>query len=370
MNKGMTKIKDLIAELEQFAPLAYQESYDNCGLLTGSPETEVRSVLITLDVTEEVIDEAIEKGCNLIIAHHPIIFKGLKKLTGSNYVERTVIKALKNDIAIYAIHTNLDNVMGGVNSKICRKLELKNTSILAPKVHQLKKLITFIPVEKTEEVLKAVYNAGAGQIGNYSECSFRIEGVGSFKPNEAANPTIGSANKTEFVKENRVEVIFPGYLESRVLSALIKAHPYEEPAFDVNLLENNNKEIGSGMIGELEKVLDEMDFLQHLKEKMGLNVIRHTKLSGKKISKVAVCGGAGSFLLKHAVKAGAQVFVSADFKYHEFFDAENNIVIADIGHYESEVYTKELIYELLIQKFSNIALVLSVCNTNPISYLK
>jgi dinuclear metal center YbgI/SA1388 family protein len=365
----MTKIKDLTATLEQIAPLAYQESYDNCGLLTGSAETEVSAVLITLDVTEEVVDEAIKKGCNLIIAHHPIIFKGLKKMTGSNYVERTVIKALKNDIAIYAIHTNLDHVMGGVNSKICQKLGLKNRSILSPKTHQLKKLVTFIPVEKTEEILKAIYSAGAGQIGNYSECSFRVEGTGSFKPNEAADPAIGSANKLEFVKENRVEVIFPGYLESKVISALIKAHPYEEPAFDVNLLDNNNKEIGSGMIGELGQAMDETAFLQHLKQEMGLKVIKHTKLHGRKISKVAVCGGGGSFLLKHAVKAGAQVFVSSDFKYHEFFDAENDIIIADIGHYESEVYTKELIYELLIQKFSNIALVLSVSNTNPISYL-
>jgi dinuclear metal center YbgI/SA1388 family protein len=365
----MTKIKDLTATLEQLAPLAYQESYDNCGLLTGSPESGIKSVLITLDVTEEVVDEAIKKGCNLIIAHHPIIFKGLKKLTGSNYVERTVIKALKNDIAIYAIHTNLDHVMGGVNSKICEKLDLKNTKILSPKVHLLKKLVTFVPVEKTEEVLKAIYNAGAGQIGNYSECSFRVEGLGSFKPNEAAAPAIGSANKVEFVKENRVEVIFPAYIESKVLSALLKSHPYEEPAFDINLLENDNKEVGAGMVGELDQAMSEKDFLQYLKEKMGLKVIKHTKLTGAKISKVAVCGGSGSFLLKQAVKAGAQVFVSADFKYHEFFDAENDIIIADIGHYESEVYTKELIYAHLIQKFSNIALVLSESNTNPVSYL-
>jgi dinuclear metal center YbgI/SA1388 family protein len=365
----MTKIKDLTASLEQFAPLALQENYDNCGLLTGSSETEVKGVLITLDVTEEVVEEAIKKECNLIIAHHPIIFKGLKKLTGSNYVERTIIKALKNDIAIYAIHTNLDNVMGGVNSKICQKLDLKNTRILSPKMHQLKKLVTFIPLENTEKILKAIYDAGAGQIGNYSECSFKVEGTGSFKPNEAADPAIGSANKVEFVKENRVEVIFPGYLEKKVLSALIKSHPYEEPAFDVNQLENNNKDIGSGMIGELGHAMEETAFLQYLKEKMGLKVIKHTKLTGKKISKVAVCGGSGSFLLKDALKAGAEVFVSSDFKYHEFFNAENDIIIADIGHYESEVYTKELIYELLIQKFSNIALVLSVSNTNPISYL-
>jgi dinuclear metal center YbgI/SA1388 family protein len=365
----MTKIKEVAAVLEAIAPKAYQESYDNCGLLTGNPDTEVKSILITLDVTEEVIEEAIKKGCGMIIAHHPVIFKGLKKLTGSNYVERTVIKAIRNDIAIYAIHTNLDNIMGGVNSKICEKLALKNTTILAPKIHLFKKLVTFIPVEKTDQVLKAIHQAGAGQIGNYSECSFRVEGTGSFRPNEKAEPAIGSANKLEFVKENRAEVIFPAYLENRILSALIKAHPYEEPAFDINMLENSNKEVGSGMIGELDNDIDETAFLHYLKEKMNLKTIKHTRLTGKKISKVAVCGGSGSFLLKNAVSAGAQIFISSDFKYHEFFDAEGDIIIADIGHYESEVYTKELIYELLIKKFSNIALVLAQINTNPISYL-
>jgi dinuclear metal center YbgI/SA1388 family protein len=365
----MTKIKEVAAALEAIAPKSYQEIYDNCGLLTGNPDTEVKSILITLDVTEEVVEEAIKKGCGMIIAHHPIIFKGLKKLTGSNYVERTVIKAIKNDIAIYAIHTNLDNIMGGVNSKICEKLGLKNTAVLAPKTHQFKKLVTFIPVEKTDEVLKAIHQAGAGEIGNYSECSFRVEGMGSFRPNENAEPAIGSANKLEFVKENRAEVIFPAYLENKILSALVKAHPYEEPAFDINLLENSNKEAGSGMIGELDKGMDETAFLHYLKEKMNLKIIKHTRLTGKKISKVAVCGGAGSFLLKNAIGAGAQVFISSDFKYHEFFDAEGDIMIADIGHYESEVYTKELIYELLIKKFSNIALVLAQINTNPVSYL-
>ncbi|MFL5729624.1 MAG: Nif3-like dinuclear metal center hexameric protein [Cytophagaceae bacterium] len=365
----MIKIKEVTAALEEFAPRFYQESYDNAGLLTGSPEAEVKSVLITLDVTEEVVEEAIRKGCNLIVAHHPIIFKGLKKLTGSNYVERTVIKAIKHDIAIYAIHTNLDNIMGGVNSRICQKLGLKNTRILAPKTHLLKKLVTFIPVEDTEEVLQAIYKAGAGNIGNYSECSFRVEGTGSFKPDEKANPAIGSANKKEFVRENRVEVIFPAFLENKVLAALLKSHPYEEPAFDVNLLENSHKGVGSGMVGELEAPMEEKAFFRHLKESMGLKVIRHTPLLNRKISKIAVCGGAGSFLTRNAVHAGAQVFVSADFKYHEFFDAEEDIIIADIGHYESEVYTKDLIYELLSEKFTNIALVLAEINTNPISYL-
>jgi dinuclear metal center YbgI/SA1388 family protein len=364
----MIKIKDISSWLETIAPLSYQESYDNCGLLTGSPDTEVNGILISLDVTEAVVEEAISKKCNLIVAHHPIIFKGLKKLTGSNYIERTIIKALKNDIAIYAIHTNLDNVKNGVNAKIAEKLGLSGLRILSPRKQLLKKLITFIPINDTDKVMNALYAAGAGNIGNYSECSFQVEGTGTFKPNEMANPTIGNASELERVNEKRVEVIFPSYLESAVLKALFEAHPYEEPAFDLLLLENTYKEVGSGMIGELQNSLNEAEFLNYLKEKMNLSVVRHTILLGQKIQKVAVCGGSGSFLLKDAIRQGAQVFVTSDFKYHEFFDAENKIVIADIGHYESEVFTKDLILELLKKKISNIALVLSETVTNPIRY--
>jgi dinuclear metal center YbgI/SA1388 family protein len=365
----MTKIKEVINHLEVIAPLAYQESYDNCGLLVGSSDSDLSGILISLDVTEEVVEEAIQSGCNLIIAHHPIIFKGLKKLTGSNYIERTVLKAIKNNIALYAIHTNLDNVFHGVNHKIAEKIGLKNLKILAPKSQILKKLVTFIPLEDCNNVLKAIHEAGAGQIGNYSECSFQVEGLGSFKPNEMADPAIGKANKLEQVKEKRVEVIFPSYLEGKILKCLFKSHPYEEPAFDVYSLENTNQEVGAGMMGELEKPMDEQEFLLSLKEKMNLKVIRHTKTLNKKVSKVAVCGGSGSFLLGKAISFENQVFITGDFKYHEFFDAENKILIADIGHYESEVFTKELIYEFLIQKFSNIALVLAKTHTNPISYL-
>jgi len=364
----MPKIKEVIRFLEQVAPPAYQESYDNCGLLTGNTEADITGILITLDTIEDVIEEAIALNCNLIISHHPIIFKGLKKLTGSNYIERTIIKALKNDIAIYAIHTNLDSVLHGVNHKIAEKLGLINLKILAPKKQTLKKLVTFIPVEDTEKVMKEVYAAGAGQIGNYSACSFRVEGIGSFKPNEAADPTIGVANKLEFVKENRVEVIFPGYLEDKVISTLVNTHPYEEPAYDVFLLENSHKEVGAGLVGDLPEAVSELDFLMNLKEKMAVPLVRHTAFLNKKVSRIAVCGGSGSFLLKDAIKAKSDFFVTADFKYHEFFDAENKIVIADIGHYESEVYTKELIYELLSKKFSNIALILSKVFSNPIRY--
>lgn len=365
----MTKIKDIIQYLEGIAPAAYQESYDNARLITGNSSTPVTNLLITLDVTEEVVQEAIDKNCNLIIAHHPIVFKGLKSLTGRNYVERTVIKAIKNDIAIYAIHTNLDNVFNGVNKKICDKIGLTNTRILVPKKQVLSKLVTFIPKSDTQKVLEALHRAGAGHVGNYTHCSFRIEGTGTFKPNEEANPHIGKANLQEEVTEDRVEMILPSHLEGVVLSALKQAHPYEEVAYFMTSLTNSNQEVGSGMIGELTEEMEPFDFLKHLKDSMDLACIRHTQILPKNIKKVAVCGGSGSFLLSNAVSKGADVFITADFKYHEFFDAEDKIVIADIGHYESEVFTKELINEILSKKFTTFALNLSETVTNPISYL-
>lgn len=365
----MIKIKDITHYLESIAPLDLQESYDNAGLLVGAPETIVNNVLITLDVTETVVQEAVDKGCNLIIAHHPIVFKGLKKLNGRSYVERVIIEAIKNDIALYAIHTNLDNVHMGVNKMIADKIGLTNTTILLPKRTTLMKLVTFVPSDKTDVVLDALNQAGAGQIGDYKNCSFRTAGIGAFEPEEDANPTIGEVGKRVEVNENRIEVILPAHKQYQVMNALVQAHPYEEVAYYLTKLENIDQETGAGMVGFLEEALDGLDFLMRLKTKMGLNVIRHTALLEKKVRKIAVCGGAGSFLLPEAIRQDADVFISSDFKYHEFFDAENKIVIADIGHYESEVFTKNLIYSLLNKKFTNIALTLSEKVTNPISYL-
>ena len=365
----MVRIKDIIQYLEQIAPKAFQESYDNSGLLTGDQETQVTNVLITLDTTEAVVDEAIEKNCNMIIAHHPIIFKGLKSLTGRNYVERTIIKAIKNDIAIYAIHTNLDNILAGVNNKICDKIGLVNRQVLLPKSDTLSKLVTFVPIPNIESVKQALFNAGAGHLGNYSDCAFTVKGEGQFTPNSKSNPTIGTKNTNEKVNELRVEVLVPNHLSNQVINALKKAHPYEEVAYYISSLNNKNQEVGSGMIGELEKPASGLDFLKSLKDKMNLNCIRHTPITNNEIKKVAVCGGSGSFLLSTAKSAGADVFVTADFKYHEFFDAENQLIIADIGHYESEVFTKDLIYEILSEKFNTFALNLSNTVTNPISYL-
>jgi dinuclear metal center YbgI/SA1388 family protein len=362
------KLKEITDHLESIAPLAYQESYDNAGLICGSSDMEITAALICLDSTEAVLDEAIAMGCNLVIAHHPIVFSGLKKFNGKNYVERVIIKAIRNNIAIYAAHTNLDNVHDGVNAKIVEKLGLKNCRILVPQKDKLKRLITFCPQDKADEVRNAMFSAGAGQIGNYDECSFNSMGTGTFRAGENTDPYVGKPGERHEEKEVKIETILPSHLESKVLSALIKAHPYEEVAYDLIPLSNVHQEVGGGMIGELEET-DEMTFLKQLKTVMKAESVRFTALRGKKVSKVAVCGGSGSFLLRDAIRAGADVFVTADFKYHQFFDAEDQIVIADVGHYESEQYTSELFYEILKEKFRTFALHLSKINTNPINYL-
>lgn len=367
--KTSVKVKDITDYLESLAPLAYQESYDNSGLLVGDPNAEVHGVLVTLDCIEPVLDEAVRLNCNLIVAHHPIVFKGLKSLTGRNYVERVIIKAIQQGIAIYAIHTNLDNVHTGVNKKICDRIGLKNTMVLSPRTDTLHKLVTFVPIEKEDIVLSALYQAGAGQIGHYKNCSFSVPGSGTFMPGEEAKPVVGKALSQEKVEEIRAEVIFPAHLENRVVSALKEAHPYEEVAYYITALRNENQEVGSGMIGELDTPQDPLEFLKSLKNSMELRIIRHTSIGKMAIQKVAVCGGSGSFLLNRAVQAGAQVFISADFKYHDFFDADGKIIIADIGHYESEAYTKELLVGVLIKKFPTFAINFSKTVTNPISYL-
>jgi len=364
----MTKIKQITQQLEKLAPISYQESYDNAGLIVGNFETDITGILFSLDVTEAVVEEAIEKNCNLIVAHHPIVFKGLKKLNGNNYVERTVIKAVKNDVAIYAIHTNLDHVSNGVNWKIAERLKLKNVKVLAPKKQLLSKLTFFIPLENSENVSNALFEAGAGEIGQYRNCSFKAEGIGSFLPGDAANPVIGSRGIKEEVAENRIEVMFPSYLESTILSVLKANHPYEEVAYYLQSLENENQEVGAGAVGQLEEAMEPQEFLRFLKDQMETSLIKHTVPLNKKIQRVAVCGGAGSFLLSDAVRAKADVFITADYKYHEFFDADNRIMICDIGHFESEVFTKDLLYNYLSGIFSNFALCLSEVNTNPVRY--
>jgi dinuclear metal center YbgI/SA1388 family protein len=362
------KLTNILARLESLAPPSFQETYDNSGLITGSPGMDITGTLICLDSTEAIIDEAIASGCNLVIAHHPIVFSGIKKLNGKNYVERTVIKAIKNDIAIYAIHTNLDNVGNGVNKSICDQLELKHTRILDPKKDILKKLVTYCPEIHTDSIKSALFSAGAGAIGNYDECSFTGKGTGTFRGNANSNPVIGQKGIRSVEPEDRIEVIFESYRQHEILKALRSSHPYEEIAYDIYSLDNQYNNIGSGMIGELETSYDINSFLELLKTRMKTGCIRYTATEKKVIKRVAVCGGSGSFLLPDALRAGADAFVSADFKYHQFFDAEGKLLIADIGHYESEQFTKELIYNFLKENFTTFALRLSELNTNPVNY--
>jgi len=364
------KIADIIALFEEFASTQYQESYDNCGLQVGNTNDTIQAALLSLDVTEEVLDEAIAKGCNLIIAHHPLIFSGLKNLTGRNYVQRIVQKAIKYDVNILAVHTNLDNMRKGVNERIASQLGLQKTQILAPTSGNLYKLQTFVPQEHSVALKDALFSAGAGSIGHYSECSFSSNGQGTFRGDEATKPFIGVAGGLrEAVQEEKIEMIVPAHLKNRVEKALIAQHPYEEVAFDWIALSNHNKEVGAGLIGDLPEPMDEINFLKLLKSNMKAQVVRHTALLGKQVRRVALCGGSGSFLLKNAIAAQADVFVSADFKYHQFFDAENQIVIADIGHYETEQFTVEIFDALLKKKNITFAVLLSALDTNPIKYL-
>lgn len=363
------KLQEITDCLEAYAPLALQESYDNAGLICGSKDMDITAALICLDSTEAVIDEAIERGCNLVIAHHPIVFSGLKKFNGKNYVERVIIKAIRNNIAIYAAHTNLDNVHNGVNAKMAQKLGLINCTVLAPQKNLLKKLITFCPEAKAEEVRTALFNAGAGHISNYDECSFNTNGTGTFRAGAGSNPFVGEIGKQHQEKEVRIETIYPQHIESQILKALFETHPYEEVAYDLIPLSNTHNRIGAGLVGELPEESNEMDFLKRLKTVMKADSLRYTALRDKKVKKIAICGGSGSFLLGDAIKKGADVFVTADFKYHQFFDAERRIIIADIGHYESEQFTVELFYEILMKKFSTFAVLISTINTNPIKYL-
>ncbi|SHN03430.1 Nif3-like dinuclear metal center hexameric protein [Flavobacterium xinjiangense] len=363
------KIKEIISVLEEMAPLAYAEDFDNVGLLVGDQETEATGVLVCHDALENIIEEAISKKCNLVVCFHPILFSGLKKITGKNYVERAVIKAIKNDIAIYAVHTALDNHQEGVNKIFCDALGLINTKVLIPKQHFIRKLVTYTIPENAEEVRNALFDAGAGMIGNYENCSFNSKGIGTYMGNEHSNPQVGE--RFEFVQgdEIKIEVTFEKHLENKILKALFKSHAYEEIAYEIYDLQNKHQNIGLGMIGELKNPMKEKEFLLFAKEKMQADGIRHSNFIGKEVKKIAVLGGAGSFAIKNAIQAGADVFLTADLKYHQFYEAENQLLLADIGHFESERYTKNYIVEYLRKKILNFAVILSEENSNPVKYL-
>jgi dinuclear metal center YbgI/SA1388 family protein len=362
-------VKEVISIIENFAPLGYQEHYDNAGLIIGSATSPVNGVLLTIDVTPEVIDHALAKDTNLIIAHHPVIFSGLKRLTGANYTERTIIKAIRHGISIYCAHTNIDSVWNGVSMHMAKKLGLTNIKILAPASDQLVKLSVFVPHENAHDVRQAMFSSGAGQIGNYDQCSFNIEGTGTFRPGENTNPHVGKHGDMHKEAETRIEVIIPKPLLNKVIKAMIQSHPYEEVAYDIYPLLNKNPRAGLGVVGSLKNQHEEIDFLKKIKKIFKTDCVRHTPLLNKPIATVAICGGSGVSLLPNAIGANADIFITADVKYHQFFDADGKILIADIGHFESEQFTVDIFYELLTKNLPNFAVLKSSVKTNPIKYL-
>lgn len=364
------KIQEVIEFLEEWAPLQFQESYDNSGLLVGDCNWDITGVLVCVDSIENIIDEAIQKNCNMVVAHHPILFTGLKSITGKTYVERTIIKAIKNDIAIYAIHTNLDNIKTGVNQEIANRIGLINQDILVNKKNMLSKVTVYVPIQYADVVRTAMFNAGAGHISGYDQCSFNSEGVGTFRALEGTNPYMGEIGILQKEPEIGIEVVVRKAGIRKLLNAVDSAHPYEEVAYDLVALDNESPEVGSGILGELKTPAEPLPFLQKIKTVFNAGVIRYTAINeNKKIKKVAVCGGSGSFLLNAAIAQNADIFITADYKYHQFFDADSNIVIADIGHFESEQYTTDLIVRKLKEKFSTFAVHFTEVSTNPVNYL-
>jgi len=362
-------LSKIISVIEAYAPLSLQESYDNAGLIIGNSKEYITKALICFDVTEDVIDEAIKIGANLIISHHPIIFGGLKKINGRNYVERIVIKAIKNDIALYAAHTNLDNIINGTNKILAEKLGLKNIKTLSPQAGMLNKLIVYVPLAHKEKVQQSLFDAGAGHIGNYDSCSFETQGTGTFRASEGSNPFVGSIGEIHKEDEIRLEIIFPSHLKGRIISALLSSHPYEEVAYDIYKIENKTNNIGAGIIGEMDVAEDELLFLKKVKKITSAKGIKHTDFLKKKVKKIAICGGSGAFLINKAKSAGADAYITGDIKYHEFFDADNSILIADIGHYESEQFTNTLLFSIIKEKIPTFAVQISDISTNPVNYL-
>lgn len=365
----MLKVKDILKEIELYAPLPLQEDFDNAGVQVGDVSLPVTGALLCLDVTEEVIDEAIEMECNLIISHHPLAFKSFKSLTGATYVERCLMKACKHDLVIYAAHTNLDNAVGGVNYRLAELIGLQNVRILSPQKNALLKLVTFVPEAYAELMRTALFNANAGSIGNYDSCSFNLHGEGSFRATEGCNPLCGEIGELHFEKEVRIETVLPAFRKTAVTRALLSVHPYEEPAFDFYPLSNTWSQAGSGVVGELPEGEDEQSFLLRIKELFNVGCVKHSPWTGKQIREVAICGGSGAFLVKDAIAYGADIFITGEAKYNDFYDVEGRILLAVIGHYESEVCTKDIFYTIISKKFPTFAVHFSNVNSNPVKYL-
>lgn len=362
------KVNEICSYLETIAPLSYQESFDNSGLILGHPDNLVSKVLLCLDLSREVMEEAIANDCNLIISHHPLIFKGVTKILTGDPLADILTAAIKNGISVYAIHTNLDNSLEGINGMLMKKIGISSFRVLSPKQGVLAKLATFCPSAYADQVRTALFQAGAGHIGNYDQCSFNVAGKGSFRASESANPFVGEKNQLHFEEEIKLEVIFPLYLQQTMINTLLKNHPYEEVAYDIYALQNNFEKVGSGAVGDLPDYMSEEGFFKRIKEIFQIPYIRHTKFRGQPVKRIAICSGSGSFLMQEVRLTGADVFLSGDLKYHDFFLPGDRFILADIGHYESEQWVKEWLYDVLIEKFPNFAVLISEINTNPVNY--
>lgn len=393
------KVREITDYLNSIFLPVYQETYDNAGFLVGDPAREVSGVLATTDVTDAVIDEAIALGANLIVSHHPLIFGGLKRLTPDSATPRMVIRLIENGIGVYAAHTNLDNLQQGVNGILARKLGLEGCRILRPVEGVLRKLVTYVPTADADRVRQALFDAGAGGIGAYDCCSYNSDGFGTFRASEGCHPHCGQIGELHREAETRIEVIYEKRLERKLIRALVEAHPYEEPAYDCIPLDNALPTVGAGMVGRLREPMAAADFFAMVKERLGLPVVRISQMGfgnskfiiekqqGKNqksatensqladhqpqftISKVALCGGSGAFLIGDAKSCGADVYLTADLKYHDFQSAEGRILLADIGHFESEQFAKEIFYDAISKKFSNFACHISQKDRGYICYI-
>jgi len=362
-------IKQVTQFLEQKFPLYLQEDFDNCGVQCGDVRQEITGAMVCFEMSEQVIDEAIAEGCNLVISHHPLILKrGITKILPTDRVGAMICKALAHNMVLYSMHTNIDSGVGGGNDVFAEKLNLQNVKVLEPHKGLYRKLVVFVPKENAEALKSALFEIGCGVQGNYDSCGYTVHGQGQFRPLKGANPHIGEENQLEHVEEERIEMIYPTGLQRTVVQAIYEHHPYEEPAFDLLPLENESRTIGLGRIGELPKVMPVSEFLECLKDKLGFEHCRYAGDTTKMIHKVAVCGGGGSSFIDLAIASGADAYVSGDFKYHDFFKSHSGTLLVDIGHYEGEYFIKNIIHQQIKENFTNFAALISKMEKVEVKY--
>lgn len=362
------KISEITGAIEKYAPLWLQEEWDNAGLQVGDTDREATGAVLCVDATEAIVDEAIDRGVNLVISHHPLLFRGLKRITGRTATERIVAKALKHDIAIYSAHTNMDSAPGGVSWATGRRAGLTAMRTLVPQQGRLMKLAVFVPSAYSNAVSEALWNAGAGRMGNYDRCAYMTDGRGTYRPLPGADPAIGTVGQSHTEAETRIEVVFPTAISGRVVQAMLKAHPYEEPAFDLIPLANDITSAGLGVIGSLKTPMPASEYIAWVKQALGIGAIPYAGDARRMVHRVALCGGAGAEFIGNAIAAGADLYMCGDLKYHDFTTHADSIVLADIGHYESEQCTKEIFYDIIQKNFPNFATYYAEEDKNPISY--